>query len=439
MVEYERTDLGRVDLGGSTSLSKLNPLDLKRKYAELRTDYEKVKAQNLKLDMSRGKPCPEQFDLSSGMLDCVDKDHYKSPSGVDCRNYGGVDGLPEVKALFAPMLDVDPEEIIIGGNSSLNMMHDTIARAMLFGVLGSMVPWGKLPVVKFLCPSPGYDRHFALCELFDIEMITIEMTENGPNMEEVEKLVAQDETIKGIWCIPRYSNPTGITFSAETVERLARMRTKADDFRIFWDNAYIIHHLTAEPEPLKNILDACKEAGNPERVFIFASTSKISFSGAGVAMMAASTRNIDHIRKQLAFQTIGPDKLNQLRHLIFFRNLDGIEEHMKKHAAIIAPKFELVLRMLRTELAEIATWHEPKGGYFINFNTMEGCAKRVVQLAAEAGVVLTPAGATFPYGKDPLDRNIRLAPTFPTLDELEKAMEVFALCVKLASVERLLK
>lgn len=457
MYEYGQTDVGEINSGkltfhqgatcqrealpnsGLTCLSKLEPAELSGCFSGLRAEYEKVKGENLRLDMSRGKPCPQQLDLALGMLACVDKDHYKSPTGVDCRNYGGVDGLPEVKELFAPILGVRPEEIIIGGNSSLNMMHDTIARAMLFGVVDGEVPWGRLPVVKFLCPSPGYDRHFALCEFFGIQMITVEMTERGPDMDEVEKLVAADETIKGIWCVPRYSNPTGITYSAETVERLARMRTKAPDFRIFWDNAYVVHHLTSAPEPLKNILEACAEAGHPERVFIFTSTSKISFSGAGLAMLAASARNIARIRKELAFQTIGPDKINQLRHLLFFRDPAGIEAHMKKHAAIIAPKFELVLEMLRTELAGVATWNEPKGGYFINFNTMEGCAKRVVELAAEAGVILTPAGATYPYGKDPLDRNIRLAPTFPDLPELKRAMEVFVLCVKLATVEKLLK
>lgn len=417
---------------------KMEPSELKAYYADLQTEYEKIKAQGLKLDMSRGKPCAEQLDLSLGMLDMVE---YKSPSGLDCRNYGCVDGLPEVKKLFAPLLGVKADQMIIGGNSSLNMMHDTIARAMLFGVTDSVVPWGRLPVVKFLCPTPGYDRHFSICELFDIEMISIEMKEDGPDLDRIQELVAEDETIKGIWCVPRYSNPTGITYSDAVVDGLARMRTKADDFRIFWDNAYAVHHLTDHPQPLENMMEACVTAGHPERVFIFSSTSKISLSGAGVAMMAASERNIAMIRKQLAVQTIGSDKLNQLRHLLFFKDEAGITKHMKKHAKIIGPKFELVFEMLQTQLAEagIAAWNRPQGGYFINFNTMEGCAKRVVQLAAEAGVVLTPAGATYPYHQDPLDRNIRLAPTFPPLSELKKAMEVFILCNKLAALEKMIR
>jgi DNA-binding transcriptional MocR family regulator len=294
--------------------------------------------------------------------------------------------------------------------------------------------------VKFLAPSPGYDRHFAICELMGIEMITIEMNDDGPDMDTVEQLVAEDDSIKGIWCTPKYSNPGGVVYSDEVVDRLAAMPTKAKDFRIFWDNAYTVHHLTDQPAHLKDILAACKAAGNPERVFIFGSTAKVSFAGAGVAAMAASKRNIDAIRKQLGIQTIGPDKLNQLRHVRFFKDMAGIQEQMKKHAAIIGPKFAKTLDILETELGglQIAEWSKPAGGYFISLNTMDGCAKHVVGLAAEAGVVLTGAGATYPYGKDPRDRNIRIAPSFPPMEELEKAMQLVTLCVKLATVEKLL-
>lgn len=416
--------------------NQMGQSELKALSIELRKAYDEAKAQNLKLDMSRGKPCPEQMDLSLGMLDCTE---YKM-DGTDCRNYGGVDGLPSAKALFAEFLEVTPEEIIVGGNSSLSMMYDTIARAMMFGVVDSEQPWGKLPKVKFLCPSPGYDRHFAICELMGIEMITIAMNDDGPDMDTVEKLVAEDASIKGIWCVPKYSNPGGVVYSDEVVDRLASMPTKAPDFRIFWDNAYTVHHLTEKPAHLKNILEACKAAGNPERVFIFGSTAKISFAGAGVAAMGGSKKNIDAIRKQLGIQTIGPDKMNQLRHVRFFKDMAGIEAHMRKHAAIIGPKFTKVLEILETELGGtgIAEWSKPTGGYFISLNTMEGCAKQVVKLAADAGVVLTNAGATYPYGNDPQDRNIRIAPTFPPMEELEKAMNLVALCIKLVSVEKLL-
>lgn len=419
-----------------TDLKTLDQGDLNKVYDELKKAYNAAKAQNLKLDMSRGKPCSEQLDLSIGMLEC---NEYKMDS-IDGRNYGNVDGLPSAKALFADYLEVAPDEVIIGGNSSLAMMYDTIARAWMFGVVDSDQPWGKLPKVKFLAPSPGYDRHFAICELMGIEMIPIEMNNDGPDMDTVEKLVAEDESIKGIWCVPKYSNPGGVVYSDEVVNRLAGMKTKAPDFRIFWDNAYTVHHLTDHPTHLKNILEACKAVGHPDRVFIYGSTSKVTFAGAGLAVMAASTRNIDAIRKQLSIQTIGPDKLNQVRHVWFFKNMDGIREHMKKHAAIIGPKFKKVLEILEQELGslKIAEWSKPTGGYFISLNTMDGCAKRVVQLAAEAGVVLTKAGATYPYGKDPHDRNIRLAPTFPPMEELEKAMHLVTLCVKLATTEKLL-
>lgn len=408
--------------------------------SELRERYQRFKAEKLKLDMSRGKPCPEQLDLSQGLMTCLREDDYRTKDGIDCRNYGGVEGIPEARELLAPMLEVDPSEVIVSGNSSLALMYDLVVKALILGVPGGSTPWGKLPKVKFLCPSPGYDRHFAICDRLGIEMITLELGEKGPDMDEVERLVAEDESIKGIWCVPKYSNPTGITFSDEVVDRFAKMKTKAPDFRIFWDNAYAVHHLAEQPDYLKNILDACKRAGNPDRVFLFSSTSKISFAGAGLALMAASDNNINWIKKQMIIQTIGPDKLNQLRHVRFFKNFAGIEAQMKKHAAILKPKFDQVLETLESELGgkQIADWTKPNGGYFISLNTLEGCAKKVVAMAAEAGVVLTGAGATYPYGNDPLDRNIRIAPSFPTLAELKKAVEVVAVCIQLAGAEKFL-
>jgi aspartate/methionine/tyrosine aminotransferase len=425
-------------------LSNFNSLtvsELEALQTELKEKYEEYKSQNLNLDMSRGKPCTEQLDLSLEMLDTVTSNSsLKTADGVDTRNYGGLEGIPEAKEFFANILEVNPKNVIIGGNSSLTMMHDTVSRAMFHGVYGSEVPWIKFPTVKFLCPSPGYDRHFAICELFNIEMIVIDMLEDGPDMDQVEKLVGEDETIKGMWCVPKYSNPDGITYSNEVVERLANMKTKARDFRLFWDNAYAIHHLTDTPDELKNIFTACEEAGNPDRVIMFSSTSKVTFPGSGVAMMAASENNLDFFRKQMFVQTIGPDKINQLRHVKFFKNTDNLKAHMEKHASIIKPKFDRVLQLLNEELGDkgIASWKEPNGGYFISLNTLEGCAKKTVQLAAEAGVKLTGAGATYPYGKDPKDRNIRLAPTFPSLEELSKAIEIFCLCVQIVSVEKLL-
>jgi DNA-binding transcriptional MocR family regulator len=328
----------------------------------LQQQYDGYKNRKLKLDMSRGKPCPEQLDLSMPMLDMVSsEDHLKAADGTDLRNYGGVDGIPEAKELFSRLLEVSTKEIIIGGNSSLNLMHDTISRAMLHGVYGSEAPWSKLPVVKFLCPSPGYDRHFAICELFNIEMIVVDMLQDGPDMDTVERLVREDESIKGIWCVPKYSNPEGTTYSDQVVDKLAAMPVKAADFRIFWDDAYIVHHLSDRPDPLKNMLAACKAAGNPDRVFIFGSTSKISFPGSGISVMAASEANTGLIKKQLSIQTIGPDKINQLRHVRFFENLDRIKAHMDEHAVIIKPKFDMVLSKLESELGGkyIASWNKP--------------------------------------------------------------------------------
>lgn len=418
------------------SVRELQDLKLK-----LQKRYNYYKTQGLNLDMSRGKPCKEQLEISNGILNCLNRDNsFKASDGTDCRNYGGVDGIPEAKRLFAEMLEVSTKEIIIGGNSSLNMMYDTIARALLLGVAEGEEAWGKLSKVKFLCPSPGYDRHFAICELLGIEMIAVAMKEDGPDMDEVERLVSGDSSIKGIWCVPKYSNPDGITYSDDVVDRFASMKTKAKDFRIFWDNAYAVHHLTDKPDRLKDILQACKEAENPDRVFIFSSTSKISFPGAGIAMMAASETNVNFIKKQMGIQTIGPDKLNQLRHVSYFNNISDIENHMKKHAEIIAPKFNEVLRILDCELGDkdISWWNKPNGGYFISLNTIEGCAKSAVAMAAEAGVTLTKAGATFPYGKDPLDRNIRIAPTFPPIGELSKAIEILCISIQLVAIEKFL-
>ena len=406
----------------------------------LEQQYAEYKAKGLKLDMSRGKPAPEQLDLSIDMLlHCLDGD-YKASNGIDCRNYGILDGIPEAKKLFEEMLDIGDDEIIVGGNSSLQLMYDTIIRALHFGVYGGDKPWGKCEKVKFLCPVPGYDRHFAICESLGIEMIPVQYKEDGPDMDEVERLVSSDEEIKGIWCVPMYSNPTGITYSDEVVRRFAALKPAAKDFRIFWDNAYCVHHLSDDHDTLLNIIEECKKAGNPDMVFQFTSTSKISFPGGGLAVIVASKNNIDFIKNQMTVQTIGFDKLNQLRHCKFFKNYDGIKAHMKKHAAIIQPKFSVVLYVLNKEIAPlgIGKWVSPKGGYFVSFDAMEGCAKRIVSLAAEAGVVMTGAGATYPYGKDPKDSNIRIAPTFPSVDELRQAMEIFCVCVKLASVEKLL-
>jgi DNA-binding transcriptional MocR family regulator len=402
--------------------------------------YQAFRARDLTIDMTRGKPCPEQLDLSLDMLDTVNGNSYRTIGGVDCRNYGGLDGIPEAKELFSQYLGVEPREIIVGGNSSLNMMYDAIMRAMVHGVLNSKAPWGKLPGIKWLCPSPGYDRHFAICEQLGIEMIPVEMGQHGPDMAQVESLVVKDSAVKGIWCVPKYSNPTGIVYSDEVVERLAAMPTAAADFRIFWDNSYAAHHLNGTPARLKSILAACKKAGTSDRVFIFGSTSKISFAGSGVAMMAGSEENIRFTMKQMSYQSIGPDKLNQLRHVRFFKNMAGIESHMLKHAAILSPKFEAVLAVFDGELSGkgVATWSRPTGGYFINLDTLDGCAQSVVMMAAQAGVKLTGAGATYPYRQDPRGRNIRIAPSLPSIGEIRSAMEVVAVCIQLAAIDRIM-
>ena len=408
---------------------------------ELEEQFAEIKAKNLKLDMSRGKPSKAQLDLSMGMMDVLNSDaDLICEEGVDCRNYGVLDGIDEAKQLLSDMSEVPKENIIIFGNSSLNVMYDTISRSMTHGVMGS-TPWSKLDKVKFLCPVPGYDRHFAITEHFGIEMINIPMTEEGPNMDMVEALVNNDDSVKGIWCVPKYSNPQGITYSDTTVRRFARLKPAAKDFRIYWDNAYTIHHLYDDPQDyLIEILMACKQEGNPDMVYKFCSTSKISFPGSGIAAIAASTANLEAIRKQMTIQTIGHDKVNQLRHARFFGDIHGVVEHMKKHADILRPKFEAVLDVLDKELGglEIGSWIRPRGGYFISFDSLEGCAKAIVAKAKEAGVVMTGAGATFPYGKDPKDSNIRIAPSFPTPEELALAAEIFVLSVKLVSIDKIL-
>ncbi len=420
-------------------MSKEELLSLKE---DLDRQYEQVKACGLKLDMSRGKPAADQLDLSMGMMDVLNSEaELKCETGVDCRNYGVIDGIPEAKRLLGEMSEVDPDQIIIYGNSSLNVMFDSIARSMTHGVMGH-TPWMKLDKVKFLCPVPGYDRHFKITEYFGIEMINVPMSEDGPDMDMVEELVSTDPSVKGIWCVPKYSNPQGYTYSRQTVDRFARLKPAAPDFRIYWDNAYSIHHLYDDNQDfLEEILHECAKAGNPDIVYKFTSTSKVSFPGSGIAAVAASQNNLEDFRRYMRIQTIGHDKVNQLRHVRFFKDLDGLHEHMRKHARLIRPKFELVLNTLDTELGGlgIGSWTHPHGGYFISFDSMDGCAKAIVAKAKEAGVVLTEAGATFPYGKDPRDSNIRIAPTFPTLEELGKAVEIFVLCVKLASVEKLLK
>ena len=422
-----------------SDMSREELLTLKK---ELDAQFADVKAQGLSLDMSRGKPGADQLDISMGMMDVLNGNtDLKCETGVYCRNYGVIDGIPEAKRLLGEMSEVDPDHIIIYGNSSLNVMFDTIARCMLKGVLGG-TPWMKLDKVKFLCPVPGYDRHFKITEYFGIEMINVPMSPEGPDMDMVEKLVSEDEAIKGIWCVPKYSNPQGYTYSEETVKRFARLKPAAKDFRIFWDNAYSIHHLYDDNQDfLLEILDECAKAGNPDMVYKFTSTSKVSFPGSGIAAVATSKANLEDFRKYMTIQTIGHDKLNQLRHVRFFKDLNGLKEHMRKHADLIRPKFELVLDTLDRELSGLGVgeWTKPHGGYFISFDSMEGCAKAIVAKAKEAGVVMTGAGATYPYGKDPKDSNIRIAPTYPSLEELGKAAEVFVLCVKLASVEKLLE
>ncbi len=407
----------------------------------LEAKYEEIKAKGLKLDMSRGKPAAVQLDLANDMLTCVSaNDSLISEDGMDCRNYGLLDGIKEAKQLFADICEVSVENIILYGNASLNAMFDTVSRCVTHGVCGA-TPWGKLDKVKFLCPVPGYDRHFGITEHFGIEMINIPMDSNGPDMDMIEELVANDNSIKGIWCVPKYANPQGISYSDEVIKRIASLNPAASDFRIFWDNAYTIHHIyDNKQDEILEILEECKKAGNEDMVFEFASTSKVTFAGSGVSCIATSVANIADIKKHLQYQTIGHDKLNQLRHVRFFKNIDGVKAHMKKHAAILQPKFEAVLAVLDKELSglDIGTWVKPNGGYFISFEALDGCAKAIVAKAKEAGLVMTGAGATYPYGIDPQDSNIRIAPSFPTPEELAIATDLFVTSVKLVSIEKIL-
>ncbi|MBE6846095.1 MAG: aminotransferase class I/II-fold pyridoxal phosphate-dependent enzyme [Ruminococcus sp.] len=420
-----------------TDMNKTELVAMKKQWDD---EYNSFKAKGLALNMARGKPAPEQLDLSMDMLDVLNsKSSLIGKTGEDYRNYGITDGIPEAKELFSKMIGVDTDEIVVCGNASLNIMYDVISTAFLKGIMGN-TPWHKLEKIKFLCPVPGYDRHFAICENFGIEMINIPTSETGPDMDMVEKLVAEDESIKGIWCVPQYSNPTGYVYSDETVKRFAALKPKAADFRIFWDNAYCIHHLTDTPKMILNILEECKKCGNEDMVYIFGSTSKITFAGAGVAVFGSSKNNINSLLKVMGIRTIGYDKINQLRHVEYFKNYEGLLNHMNKHKDVILPKFNAVTEMLEKEIAplEIGSWTNPQGGYFVSFDSLPGCAKRIVSLCKDAGVTLTGAGAAFPYGKDPEDKNIRIAPTYPSVDELKTAMEIFCLAVKIASAETIL-
>ncbi len=407
--------------------------------AAARQEYEELKTRGLKLDITRGKPCPDQLDLANGMLDLPGAGDYTTPDAGDLRNYGGAPkGLQQLREIFAPLLDVPVDHLVARDNSSLALMHQCVATSF-FHAPGGAASW-QGQGVKFLAPSPGYDRHFGVCVDLGVDLVVVPMTPEGPDMDVVERLVADDPTIKGIWCVPKYSNPTGITFSSEVVHRLARMATAAPDFRIYWDNAYALHHLRDTPDHLDDLLAACAEAGNPDRAFLFASTSKISFAGSGVAFFASSPANVEWFLKHDALRSIGPDKLNQLRHERFFLDRHGVVAHMQKHRAILEPKFDAVLRQLSERLGDlgIATWTDPRGGYFVSVDVVPGTAKRVVELAKAVGVALTPAGATFPYGNDPDDRNIRIAPSYPSAADVDAAMRVFTTCVILAAGETLL-
>ena len=415
--------------------------ELQQEFENVKKIYKEYQGKGLKLDMSRGKPSPQQLDLGMEMLDVINSSSdMKSENGVDTRNYGLLDGIPETKRLMAEIMEVSPENVMIFGNSSLNTMFDMVARSMIFGVCGE-TPWCKLDKVKWLCPVPGYDRHFAVTEHFGIEMINVPMSEDGPDMDMVEELVSSDPAIKGIWCVPKYSNPQGVVYSDETVRRMANLKPAAKDFRIYWDNAYIVHHLYGEKMgQILNIIDECEKAGNPDMVYEFASTSKISLAGSGIAAIASSKKNLDDMKRTVTIQTIGFDKVNMLRHARYFKNAQGVLDHMEKHAEILRPRFELVLETLERELAGrgAGEWIKPKGGYFITYVTLDGCATEVIRLAKEAGVVMTGAGAPFPYHKDPHDSTIRIAPSYPSLEELKDAAEIFTVCVRYATLEKLL-
>lgn len=406
--------------------------------SDIRATYEAYRARGLKLDMTRGKPAPAQLDLAQGMLETVTSADFAAPDGTDTRNYGGLEGLPEARALMGAIMQAPAADVLIGGNSSLQLMFDTIVRCHLFALPGSELPWGRLPKVRFLCPVPGYDRHFAITEHFGYELVSVPMTGHGPDMAIVERLVAEDASIKGIWLVPKYNNPTGESVDATTTMRLATMKTAAADFRIFWDDAYAVHHLGPDVDEVPSILDLCRDAGHADRPFLFASTSKITHAGAGISAFAASAANVGWTKKHLSKQTIGPDKVNQLRHIRFLKDGAGVAAHMERHAGILRPKFDIVLEVLEAQLGGtgLGTWTRPKGGYFISLDTLPGFARRVVKLADDAGVKLTAAGATHPHGRDPEDRNIRLAPSYPGLGDLRLATEVVATCVKLAWLEQ---
>lgn len=413
-------------------------IDQERKYLE--REFFEYKNKGLSLSMTRGKPGPDQLDLSNGLLTCLSESDYKSENGADCRNYGGLEGLPEARKLFAAILGLNWQDIMVLGNSSLNIMYDILVKAMLFPLPGSNLPWSSVAQRRFICPVPGYDRHFAITEQLSFEMIPVKMTENGPDMDQIEALVAADPSIKGMWAVPVYNNPDGVIYSEETCARLARMKTAAPDFRIFCDNAYVVHHLDFEnPGRIPDIIELCRQAGNGNRVFMFASTSKITWAGAGIACVASSRENLDYIKDKIFYQTIGPDKINQLRHVRYLQDLTGVEKLMRQQAEILKPKFDLVNDILEKELGgrDICSWKEPAGGYFFSINVLPGTADKVVQMANECGVELTPAGSTWPYRKDPANQNIRLAPSFPPLTELEDAMKVLCLCIRLAALDML--
>lgn len=419
---------------------EMSQRELQREYRKLSAAYREMEQQGLHLDLSRGKPSPEQLELSRKMLDEVNSGSVlDSVDGTDCRNYGGLDGIPEAKALLAGMVGCRPEQVIVGGNSSLTLMFDILSHAMIDGLLGG-TPWCQVPKRKFLCPVPGYDRHFAMTEHFGFELVPVPMLADGPDMTLVERLVREDASIKGIWCVPKYQNPTGVVFSHEVLERFADLKPAAKDFRIFWDNAYCVHDLYPdEAEPLPDILSLCEQAGSPDLVYEFCSTSKAAFPGAGISGVAASAANLIELRRVWKFATIGPDKLNQLRQARFFRNTAGLKAHMARHAELLRPKFERVEAILKEDLARsgAGSWTEPKGGYFISFDTLPGCAARTVELCKKAGVKFTPAGATWPCGRDPEDRNIRLAPSYASMEEIEAAVHLFTICVRLAALESL--
>jgi len=412
--------------------------ELQAQLADLETQYAGFQAAKLNLDLTRGKPGSAQLDLTDG-IDGILAGNYKAEDGTDCRNYGGLDGLAEAKALFSQVLGVKPAETLIGGNASLTLMFQMLAFAHLFGVRGPGSAWSTEGEIKFLCPVPGYDRHFGICEELGIKMIAVPMDENGPLMDVVEALVKADPCIKGIWCVPRFSNPSGIVYSAEVVQRIANLgKIAGANFRVMWDNAYAVHSFSADAPELVNLMDVARAAGTEDSVVVFGSTSKITYAGSGLAFMGASEENLKHFKKHLGMCTIGPDKINQLRHVKFFGDYNGLLAHMEKHADLLRPRFEAVLQHLDEGLREsdMGSWTVPAGGYFVSFDARNGLAKEIVRLAADAGVKLTPAGATFPYGQDPEDKNIRLAPSFPSLADINKTMEVFVVCVKLASIRQ---